>query len=197
MKDRTDSPKERRCVSTREVMEIKTMLRFVLSPDNVVTPDLKGSLPGRGMWVQSSKSALQNAIDKNMFSKSAKNQAIVPEDLLKRTEYLLRKRIVDTLSMGRRSGYAMAGFEKVKEMLKSHRAKVVFCAGDSTTDSAQKLAGMCRMIEVSYVTNIQPSELNKVFGNDKAIYASIAKCGIAKTLKFETDRLNLFLAGEK
>ena len=78
MKDRTDSPTERRCVSTREVMEIKTMLRFVLSPDNVVTPDLKGALPGRGMWVQSSKSALQNAIDKNMFSKSAKTQAIVP-----------------------------------------------------------------------------------------------------------------------
>ena len=197
MKDRTESSTERRCISTREVMDIKKMIRFVLSPDSVVTPDLKGALPGRGMWVQSSKIALQNAIDKNMFSRSAKTQAIIPEDLLERTEALLRKRIVDTLSMGRRSGYAMAGFEKVKDMLKSHRAKVVFCAGDSTTDSAQKLAGMCRMLDVSYVSIITPSELSKIFGNDKATYASIAKCGIAETLKFEADRLNLFLAGEK
>ena len=197
MKKKKESCLERRCISSMEVRQTRTMIRFVLSPDNVVTPDLKNALPGRGMWVTSCRSALQNAVDKNMFSKSAKAKVFVPDDLIERTEMLLRKRIIESVSLARRSGQAISGFEKVKELLKSHQADVILCAGDTKADSAEKLAGMCRMLEVSFFGGVEPLELGKVFGNDKATYAGIVKCGIADTLKYEIDRLNLFLAGEK
>ncbi len=187
----------RRCASTMEELDKSMMLRFVLSPDNMVTPDLKGNLPGRGMWVKADKLALSHAIQKNMFAKSAKSKVKIPNDLLERTESLLRKRIMDILALARRSGDALSGFEKVKDMLKTHRADVVLVAGDSKSDSAEKLAGMCRMLSVSFMDGVDGEMLGKIFGNDKATYASVVKCGIANILKYEIGRLNLFLAGEK
>lgn len=29
----------------------QTMIRFVRGPDGVITPDIRGRLPGRGVWV--------------------------------------------------------------------------------------------------------------------------------------------------
>ena len=48
--DASASP-ERQCAVTRTRLPKEAMIRFVLSPDNVVTPDIAARLPGRGVWV--------------------------------------------------------------------------------------------------------------------------------------------------
>ena len=41
----------RRCLVTRETLPMNRLIRFCVSPERMVVPDLANKLPGRGMWV--------------------------------------------------------------------------------------------------------------------------------------------------
>ena len=49
---------ERLCASTGTVQPVDDMIRFVVSPDGTAVPDLKRRLPGRGIWITATRSAL-------------------------------------------------------------------------------------------------------------------------------------------
>ncbi len=55
--------RERLCVATRTVKQVEEMIRFVIGPDDVVVPDLKCRLPGRGVWVTATRDALAGAVN--------------------------------------------------------------------------------------------------------------------------------------
>ena len=48
---RTKSATMRMCAVSREVKPVDELIRFVLSPQGEVVPDLKRKLPGRGLWI--------------------------------------------------------------------------------------------------------------------------------------------------
>jgi uncharacterized protein len=55
----------RRCVVTRERLPKERMLRFVVSPERVLIPDLAGKLPGRGIWLSASRDVIEGATGTN------------------------------------------------------------------------------------------------------------------------------------
>ena len=77
------------------------MVRFALSPDNVVTPDISGKLPGRGVWVHSDRETLETAVKKGAFARGFKQQVIVPEGLSGTVETLLLQRLTGLLEESR------------------------------------------------------------------------------------------------
>ena len=62
---------ERRCIVTGNPVPREMLIRFVIGPDNILYPDIKGNLPGRGMWVTAERSKLEEAIKRQRFYKSA------------------------------------------------------------------------------------------------------------------------------
>src|SRR5262245_39933669 len=52
----------RMCAVSREVRPIDELIRFVISPQGDVVPDLKRKLPGRGMWVTASREVVAEAV---------------------------------------------------------------------------------------------------------------------------------------
>ena len=82
---------ERKCIVTGEVKEKDDLLRFTLTPDGEVIPDLKKKLPGKGVYVSNSRDALQTAASKNSFTKAFKRKVKVSGDLAEVVEKLLRK----------------------------------------------------------------------------------------------------------
>ena len=58
-KDR-DEP-ERKCIATGEVSPKAGLIRFVVGPDATVVPDIAAKLPGRGIYVSSTRAALDRA----------------------------------------------------------------------------------------------------------------------------------------
>ena len=68
---------ERRCIALMESLPKERMIRFVLSPDHVVTPDIAERLPGRGIWVSADRKALKKAIARNLFVMSGLRTPIV------------------------------------------------------------------------------------------------------------------------
>lgn len=186
---------KRCCIVSRNTKLKKHMIRFVVDPNNNVVVDIKGNLPGRGMWVDCNKELITQAVEKNIFSKSVKKSVVAKQDLVNTCEVMLRKRIFEIISLARRSGMAINGFEKVKELLKSQKCALVICASDDS-DGKNKISGMCRMFKLPFYTFLKKQELNKVFASENVTYAGIKKCGISDILNIEMIRLKMYFDGE-
>lgn len=178
---------ERRCIATKQTLPTSNLIRFVLDPNDVVTPDISERLPGRGMWVCANRGDLEKAIDQNLFSKSAKQQAIIPDGLVDLVETLIVKRAIDLISMARKSGQGICGFEKTKSAMMSERWFILIQAEDGSTPQKQKIRPSA--VDNSYISCFTAQELGLAFGRDIVIHAAVSKGGLSARILLEANRL--------
>ena len=96
---RTDrSATMRMCAVSREVRPIDELIRFVVSPQGNVIPDLKRKLPGRGLWVSASRRTVAEAVRRNQFSKGFKRDVRAAPTLPADTETLLVRSATEALA---------------------------------------------------------------------------------------------------
>ena len=185
-KDRDDP--ERRCVVTGEVQPKAGLIRFVVGPDGMVVPDFAGKLPGRGLWVTAERAVVEKA-SKGAFARGAKAPVTVPEGLADVIEAGLAKRVVETLSLARKAGAAVAGFEKVKDWLAAGKAKVLLQASDGSDRGKGKLWTPQGARWFGCLTS---SELGLAFGRDSVVHAALAAGGLAERVVEEAAKLSGF-----
>ena len=112
---RTDrSATMRMCAVSREVRPIDELIRFVVSPQGEVIPDLKRKLPGRGLWVSASRRTVAEAVRRHQFSKGFKREVRVAPTLPADTEALLVRSCTEALAMAAKAGQVVSGFAKVE-----------------------------------------------------------------------------------
>ena len=61
---------ERRCIVTRETGPRGGLIRFVVSPDGEVVPDLAEKLLGRGLWLGASRDIVRRACAENEIGRA-------------------------------------------------------------------------------------------------------------------------------
>jgi uncharacterized protein len=181
-----DEP-ERRCIVSREATPRRGLIRFVAGPDGQVVPDIAGRLPGRGMWVSAERGALEQAVRKNLFARSAKRALGVDPGLPDAVEAMLARRLVELISLARRAGEAVAGREKVLERLKAGRAAVLIQAADGSAREKAELRPPAG--ENTHVTTLLAGELGVAFARDRVVHAALDGGGMAERVKAEALRL--------
>ena len=185
-KRQTDEP-ERRCIVTRETQPKSGLIRFVVGPDAQLVPDVAGKLPGRGMWVAADAGSLEKATGKGHFQRAAGAPVSVPGDLVQMIERLLVGRLTDALSLARKAGQAVAGFEKVRDMLDKQEARVLFQAEDGSDNQKRKLwtpeGGR-------WFGCLTARELGVAFGRETVVHAALRAGGLADHCVSEAARLN-------
>ncbi|MDK3017909.1 RNA-binding protein [Pseudodonghicola flavimaris] len=184
-KDRQDGP-ERKCIATGEVQPKYGLIRFVAGPDGQLVPDVAGKLPGRGVYVAATREALEKAAAKNLFSRGLKQKVDLPEDLPGLVEELLIRRVVDLISLARKSGDAVAGYEKVKTWLDKEEAEVLIQAVDGSGRGKSKLSTPHHGRYIGWLT---ADELGMAFGRETVIHAALASGGLGKRVVEEAQRL--------
>ena len=136
--DRRDGP-ERSCVVSRTVKPAEEMIRFVVGPDGVLTPDLRRKLPGRGVWASLSARVVAEAIRRKAFERSLKAKVVVPADLVALIDALMLRDTLQALAMANKAGLVQAGFAKVEAMVGSGRCAAVIEASDGAEDGRRKI----------------------------------------------------------
>ena len=68
----------RMCALTRQVRPIDELIRFVVTPTGEIVADLKRKLPGRGLWISGSRTAVADAAKRGIFSKGFKRDIRLP-----------------------------------------------------------------------------------------------------------------------
>jgi uncharacterized protein len=181
-----DDP-ERKCIVSGESQPKAGLVRFVLGPDGMVVPDVAGKLPGRGVYVSADRAMLDKASAKGMFARSLREPAKVPPGLTDLVEALLVRRLVDLISMSRKAGEAVTGFEKVKDWLGKDRARVLIQASDGSERGKDKLHAPKG--PDSLIGCLTAQELGLSFGRDRAIHAALSSGGLTPRIVEEAARL--------
>ena len=184
-KDRSDGP-DRKCLATGEVQPKFGLIRFVAGPDGQVVPDVLGKLPGRGVYVAAERKALETAVKKNLFARGLKTQTRVPEDLIAEVERQLTRRVIELISLARKSGSAVAGYEKVKDILAKEEAEVLIQAKDGSERGKSKLSTPHFGTYIGFLT---ADELGMAFGRETVIHAALASGGLTQRVVEESQRL--------
>lgn len=181
-----DDGPERKCIATGEVQPKYGLIRFVVGPDGQVFADLAEKLPGRGIWVSADRAALEKAASKNLFSRAAKQPVTVPEGLADQVEQMLSRRVVDLISLARKSGSAVAGFEKVKDWLMKEEALVLIQASDGSGRGKSKLSTPQGGKFIGWLT---ADELGQAFGRQTVIHVALGAGGLTRRVVEEAARL--------
>ena len=184
-KDRDDGP-ERKCLATGEVRPKSDLIRFVAGPDGTVVPDIAGKLPGRGFYVTADRKALETAVAKKLFSRGAKAPVNVPDGLVDEVERQLARRVVDLISLARKAGKAVAGYEKVKSWLDREEARVLIQASDGSARGKSKLSTPYMGDFIGWLT---ADELGLAFGRQTVIHGALGSGGLGQRGVEEARRL--------
>jgi hypothetical protein len=182
----SDEP-ERRCIATGESQPRGGLVRFVVGPDATVVPDITGKLPGRGIWVSADRQAIEQAVKRRLFSRAAKMQVTVPEGLADTVHDLLTRRVIESLSLARKAGQAVAGYEKVKDRLATGEAVVLIQASDGSERGKTKLRppGGAE----THLTCLTAGEIGLAFGREHVIHAALAAGGLTARVVEEAAKL--------
>lgn len=184
-KTREDGP-ERKCIATGEVQPKSGLIRFVADPEGRIVPDLTGKLPGRGVYVSADRAALDKAARKGLFSRAVKQPVKVPDGLTDMVEQLLARRVVDLISLARKSGEAVSGYEKVKTWLQTEEATVLIQAEDGSGRGKSKLSTPYGGRYIGWLT---ADELGMAFGRQTVIHAALGSGGLVPRIVEEAQRL--------
>ena len=192
---KASSEPERRCLVTGETGPKAGLIRFVAGPSGEVVPDVLGKLPGRGFYVTASRPILEQA-KRGQFARAAKAPVTVPPNLAEEVERQLVRRVQDLVSLAKKGGEAVAGFEKVKDALALagdgrgrgawRRVRVLLQASDGSERGKAKL---WTPEGARYFAVLSGMELGHAFGRESVIHAAMASGALADRVVEEAAKL--------
>lgn len=188
----------RLCAVTRASKPPEELIRFVLGPDGAIVPDLARCLPGRGVWIDATRSAVAEAAKRNVFAKSLKCSVAVPPDLPGLIERLMLRRLADALSLANKAGLLVAGFTKVDALISGAGAVLLLHATDGAADGAGKLDNKFRALaagsgaESSIFRELTSAEMSLALGRLNVVHAAASEGGASRRIVQEAGRLRRF-----
>ncbi len=188
---------ERRCVLTGESQVAKGLIRMVQGPDGYLVPDIKGKLPGRGLWISSDRALIEKALGDGSFAKAAsralketikKDQ--IPQDLPDMMERLLAKQALSRLGLEKKASHIVSGFEKVRAELRSQKRPLLLVnAIDGAEDGKHKLSALAEAISVKVVEIFDREELSLALGRENVVHLVLLAGGAKSRLIADFERL--------
>ena len=171
----------RMCAVSRQVRPIDELIRFVISPQGDVVPDLKRKLPGRGMWLTASREVVAEAVRRHQFSKAFKRELCPPQTLPADIETLLVRSVTEALGIAAKAGQVVAGFGKVESALREGTVEVLIHASDGAADGIRKLDMLVRQNagnrgakpQIPVVTALKSVELDLALTRSNVIHAAL------------------------
>jgi uncharacterized protein len=199
-RDRAGS--ERTCIVTGMKDVPEAMLRFALSPDGSVVPDIRRKLPGRGVWTRLSFETVRRAAVKQAFSRAFRARAAAPASLAEAVDALLERDALQALSIANKAGLALAGAFKVDSAIEAGQIAALIQASDGAADGAAKRARALRANlgpaaeAVACVDLFTSGQLDLALGRANVIHAALKHGAASSAFLARADRLRRYREGE-
>ena len=182
------------CFVTKEVCPRAEMLRFALAPGRQIIFDVAEKLPGHGFWLKADKELLEKAITKRIFYKAAKGTVAIPEALQDQVVASLRGRCLNLMSLCRKAGLLVFGYEAVKKSVGQGDAVVVFEAEDASTRGQNKIFKPEDDFPIYEL--FSRADLGAIAGMDEVVHVALLKGKLSEEAEKTARKLTLYY-GEK
>jgi predicted RNA-binding protein YlxR (DUF448 family) len=198
--DGIDTAPVRTCIVERARKEKPFLLRFVLSPQDSLVPDIKGTLPGRGVWVTAKKTIVIEAVKRQAFRRAFRKQVAIDNDLPLKVEELFKRSALERLSICNKAGLVVVGFTKVEEALKRQELIGLLHASDAAEGGIAKLdrkfwAGSSRTGGTQPEICFTSAEISLAAGGSNVIHAGLKEGGATRAFFDALERLKSYCAG--
>ena len=191
---------ERFCVVTRAVRPIEDMIRFVIAPNGEVVADLKHNLPGRGVWMTATQSALTTAINTMAFARGFRREVRLGANFVAGVERLLENAVLDALAMARKAGSVAMGFAQVETALRREPVIALVHAAEAASDGVKKLDSALRQNRqvgtVAIIRILTAAQLDLALGRPNVIHAALLAGRATEAFMGRLRRLERFRSGE-
>ena len=193
---------QRTCALTREPKPVGEMIRFVVGPAGELVPDVKRKLPGRGLWITATRSALEAAVKRNLFARGFKRNVKVAPDLAAQTEQLMERAALDALAMAGKAGAVVAGFAKVETAIGRDGTLAVMHARDASADGRRKLEAVLRRAnedgtrEIAIIDAFSGEQLDLALNRPNVVHAALLAGPGSETFLARVTRLMRFRTGQ-
>jgi predicted RNA-binding protein YlxR (DUF448 family) len=176
------------------------MLRFALSADGVVTPDIRRRLPGRGVWIRLDATTVRQAAARQVFARAFRAKAEAAPGLADDVDRLLEADALQFLSLVNKAGQIVAGAFKVEAAIASGKVVGLIHANDGSVDGALKLDRQLRSLEGEAAAapriNIFASrQLDLALGRTNVIHAALIAGEASMAFLAKAERLTQFRTG--
>jgi uncharacterized protein len=197
-----ESGPERTCIATGEKGSPVDMLRFALSAEGLVTPDIRLKLPGRGVWTRLSRDAVRRAATKGAFSRAFRAKADAPADLADQIDGLLERDALQSLAMANKAGLVVTGAFKVDSAIANNDIAALIEASDGAADGAAKRAkalkarlgeGASRLPTVNLFSS---GQLDLALGKANVIHAALKSGAASAAFLSRAERVRRYRASE-
>jgi predicted RNA-binding protein YlxR (DUF448 family) len=174
----------RRCALSRVRRSRDELIRFVLDPLGVIVPDLKGKLPGRGVWLTAAHDIVAGAAKRNVFARALKAETKVPKGLGEQVDKLLAEAALGAFALANKAGEVVFGFAKIEEAIAKSGVIALVHAREAAEDGCRKLDGKARGIGgaagIPSVRAFGSDELGLASGRTNVIHAALIPGGAAR-----------------
>ena len=198
----------RMCAVSREQRPVDELIRFVISPQGEVVPDIKRKLPGRGLWISASRQTVAEAVRRHQFSRGFKRDVRVAESLATDTEILLVRSAVEALAIAAKAGQVVSGFGKVEAALADRKDRATIAAlvhaSDGAADGIRKLQALARQNAANHgespvfpaVTVLTSAELDLALGRSNVVHAALLAGPASRTFLSRSQTLVRYRAAD-
>lgn len=190
----------RTCVVTRAALAPDEGVRFALSPDGVVTPDIKRKLPGRGVWTSGRAAVVAQAQRRGAFARAFRAPAQASPTLAQEVDALLARDCLQSLAMANKAGRVTTGYMKTEGVLAAGEAVAILAASDGGADGKRKLAQAARRHcggkTPPVVESFARAELDLALGRTNVIHAALKAGPASDAFLARWRRLTTYRAAE-
>lgn len=207
-KARKASEPERRCILTGETDSRDALVRLAASSSGLVLPDAQEKAPGRGAWVSSSRSAIEEAQGngklKAGLARAFKTGDLeIPEDLPEKIEDALTRVFLDRLGLEMRVGALILGTQRIAETARMGGVAALFHASDASEDGRKKLDQAWRVGRETegsgmrgWTLPLDRDALSVALGRDNVVHFGLANDAAAARVMKPLKRLMHYLGHE-
>jgi uncharacterized protein len=193
----TSKAPQRSCLGCRVIRDKKELLRFVVTPERTLIPDIMAKLPGRGAYTCFNHTCLKNAAQKKQFARAFSGDVVYngADRLIELVVTLLEERICSYLAIANKAGKVVSGSDLVMDLMKKRKAGVVFLATDISPEIGAKVSALAKYYEVPQVAVISKDRLGAILGKGLRSVAAIEQSGFIETVTREIARYRNFFEG--
>lgn len=187
---------QRTCLGCRQSVDKQTLLRFVLSPDGEVVPDLEDRLPGRGAYTCLNAECLAAAVKQRAFNRSFKGEVkVLPApELTALVDRLIRNRILGYLGLANRAGKIISGGALVSDALRSgSKPGLVLIGADVSENIGEKIASLAELHGVPNRCLLSKDDFGAILGKAPRSAVAIKASGFVRQILNEINRYRNFL----
>ena len=166
-------------------------IKFSLSPDNKLVPDLHNNLPGKSIWVPANQKLITYIQERDDVKAHFGVSRLFSNDLVYLVKKILRKKILDSISLTKKAGYLAIGLDTIKtQLIEKNHCLIVVAKGAKTLQSYS-------VFSVSYTPCFEnllcQRDLEKSTGKNNVKYVGILSKNFKKTIQVDLNKLKGFM----